>query len=521
MKIQLIGITFVLLLIGINKESKNMNADFILNQFLTFNIHEIINSESIILSKFTLYLVLSKPLRIQKRIIKKFKLATLIHFIKMRGKKMKTLQIFSTILYTLLFLTIINGCYTTFYSVKRASAIEDEYYLDEYDYYNDEYIEETTLEFRPSRFIVETRYFDYGNYVRKVRYIAYDYDPWYDPYPITYYEGSGISINIHLGFGFSYFYHPWHPVHFYPDVYFAWGPTYPWYDPWFCYPIYYPVYYPTPVYYPYPVPYHHPYYSGPYHARNYKKRDWDRRQQQAGSRIADRRINPGNDSKGSPIINNQLKAKKRSDITTNTDNKRIALRDRGKIERPPSQVIIDRKNDKEPISRKTDTNKTKSTRTINRNSSTPVLKDRDQNRQETHQDISKKYNMTETRTEKSNPRYIPGFSSNKNNNLDRVIEDRTSQQRVPSYQRNTISRETTSRVQKENQKQTKTYESNKSNRSQSSNSISTSNKSNKSSTTSSKSYQSRPSSSQQKSKSSSSTKKADNNKNKKSSSRRR
>ena len=204
-----------------------MNADFILNQLLTFNIHEIINSESIFLSKLTIYLVLSKPFRIQKRIIKKFKLATLIYFIKMRGKKMKTLQTFSTILFTLLFLTIISGCYTTFHSVKRTSAIEDDYYLDEYDYYNDEYIEETTLEFRPSRFIVETRYFDYGNYVHKVKYVAYDYDPWYDPYPLAYYDGPAISINIHLGFGFSYFYHPWHPIHFYPGVYFAWGPTYP------------------------------------------------------------------------------------------------------------------------------------------------------------------------------------------------------------------------------------------------------------------------------------------------------
>ncbi len=498
-----------------------MNGYLFLNQFLTFNFHEIINSENILLSKLTLYLVLSKPFRMQKRIMQKLKLESLIHFIKRRGKKMKTLNIFSTILFTLISFIIISGCYTTFQSVRRTSAIEDDYYLDEYDYYNDEYIEETALEFRPSRIIVETRYFDYGNYVRRVKYVAYDYDPWYDPYPITYYDGPAISINIHLGFGFSYFYRPWHPVHFYPGVYFAWGPTYPWYDPWFCYPDYYPIYYPTPVYYPYPVPYHHPYYAGPYHARNYKKRDWNRRQQNVGSRIADRRINPGNDSEGSPIIKNQLKTKKRSDITADTDNNRIALSDRGKIERPPSQVVIDRKNDKKPITREIDTNKTKSTRTINRNSSTPVLRDMDQKRQETHQDMGKKYDMNETRRENNRPQYIPDSFSNKNNNRERVIENRTSQQRIPSYQGNTSSRETTSRVQKENQKQTKTYDSRKSNRSQSSNSTSTSYKSNKSRTTSSKSYQSRPSSSQQKSKSSSSTKKADNNKNKESRSRRR
>jgi len=497
-----------------------MNGDFFLNQFLTFNIHEIINSESILLSKFTLYLVLSKPLRIQKRIMQKLKLETLIHFIKMRGKKMKTLQTFSTILFTIIFLTIINGCYTTFHSVKRTSAVEDDYYLDEYDYYNDEYIEETTLEFRPSRFIVETRYFDYGNYVRKVKYIAYDYDPWYDPYPLTYYEGPAISINIHLGYGFSYFYHPWRPVLFYPGVYVAWGSTYPWYEPWFCYPIYYPVYYPTPVYYPYPVPYHPPYYAGSYHARNYKKRDWDRRQQKVGSRIADRRINPGNDSKGSSIIKNQLRAKKRSDITADTDNKRIALRDQKQIERPRSQVTTDPKNDKKLTSRRTDTNKSNSTRTINRNPSTPVLKDRDQKRQETYQDMGKKYNTSETRKENNRPQYIPDSFSNKNNKRERVTEDRTSQQRVPSYQGNTSSIENTRRVEKENQQQSKTYDSRKSNQSQSSKSTSTDYKSNNSRSTSSKSYQSRPSSTQQKSKSSSSTKKDDNNKNRESRSRR-
>ncbi len=250
-----------------------MNTEMITRDFPIFFENHVLENGIGFLAKFSLYLIITRPFPTRRYPGITDILENLFWPLKNRRHIMKSFQY---LFMTFFILFVASGCYTTFYSVKHTSAVHDGYYI-ESEYYveefaddiEDEYIEETTLSYQPSRLVIKKTYFDYGHYVRRVKYVAYDYEPWYDPYPVIYYNDPVVYINFHFGFGFYHPYRPWHP---YPEVYI----TGVWFDPWYCYPVHYPIYYPVPVYYPYPVYYDPPHYTHhPY--RNYQKRDWDRR----------------------------------------------------------------------------------------------------------------------------------------------------------------------------------------------------------------------------------------------------
>jgi hypothetical protein len=259
-----------------------MNTEIIARDLPIFIGNRFLENGVVFLAKFSLYLIITRPFPTKRYPGIIYILENLFYPLKNRRHIMKSFQY---LFMSFFILFVATGCYTTFYSVKHTSAadggyyVENGYYAEELaDDYTDEYIEETTLSYRPSRLVIEKTYFDYGHYVRKVKYVAYDYDPWYDPYPVVYYDDPIIYINFHFGFGFYHPYRPWHP---YPGVYIAGG----WFDPWWCHPVHYPIYYPVPIYYPYPVYYDPPHYTHhPY--RNYQKRDWDRRTSTDNRRFA-------------------------------------------------------------------------------------------------------------------------------------------------------------------------------------------------------------------------------------------
>lgn len=250
-----------------------MNTEMITRDFPIFFENHVLENGIGFLAKFSLYLIITRPFPTKRYPRFTNILENLFWPLKNRRHIMKSFQY---LFMTFFILFVASGCYTTFYSVKHTSAVHDgyyverEYYVDEYENdFEDEYLEESTLSYQPSRLVIKKTYFDYGNYVRRVKYVAYDYEPWYDPYPEIYYSDPVVYFNFHFGFGFYHPYRPWHP---YPGVYI----TGVWFDPWYCYPVHYPIYYPVPVHYPYPVYYDPPYYTHhPY--RNYQKRDWDRR----------------------------------------------------------------------------------------------------------------------------------------------------------------------------------------------------------------------------------------------------
>ncbi len=235
-----------------------------------------------------------------------FPLLTRLHkqsrqFFKERSEIMTLLKKFRLVVLGLVLLFLLNGCYTTFktvrydatgspaYAAEAGQYGEDNYqdeneYEEEY-YQNEELVVVEELHFRPSRLIVKTTYFDYPGYVRRVKYVACD------PYYVEEYVSVpriSISLNFGVGVGFRFvdWWDPWYVDFWFgfppPAVY--WGP-YPvaWVDPWWGAPVYvpYPVYYPVPIYYPVPDPYYPP-YRGDYATRpprDYKRRDWDRRRE--------------------------------------------------------------------------------------------------------------------------------------------------------------------------------------------------------------------------------------------------
>jgi len=196
-------------------------------------------------------------------------------------KRFQLFIIFSVLLFTLI---ITSGCYTSFQTVRyHRASVGDDYLAEETVYVEEEEPVEvnTVLEYRPSRLVIQKTYFDYGGYVRKVRYVAYD--PWDEPFvDAFYYDDPDIYVNIYIGSVYPHVYYHWYNPFFYAGYYVAWMPPVGWYDPWWCGPVYYPV----PIYYPAPIIiYDPPYYGGGYVRPpvHYGKRDWDRRQ------ITDRR----------------------------------------------------------------------------------------------------------------------------------------------------------------------------------------------------------------------------------------
>ncbi len=224
---------------------------------------------------------------------------------------MKHLRFIRAAFAVLLVFVFTSGCYTTFYGVRQNDTYEGEgnpsNYADDNDYYDysDNYpYEDASIElaFHPSRFVVEKNYYSYGQHVRKVKYMIYEYDPWYVPYDYVYYSGPQVNVYFSIGFHSYYDFGIWYSYNYYPQRYVSWLPPYGWNDSWCGWPVYYPVYYPiyVPVYYPGPVYYPYPYdytYNHIYY-ENYKKRDWDRRQPVDNSRIARRGSErPGNSTK--------------------------------------------------------------------------------------------------------------------------------------------------------------------------------------------------------------------------------
>lgn len=227
---------------------------------------------------------------------------------------MKTIHKQFALVYTILVFLMFNGCYTTFHAVRQddsfSSEIPSGVYSDE-DYYSydseygqyDEDQPETVsseLHFLPSRLVVEKTYYDYGEYVREIRYVNYDPYPWMDPYYYDYYPNFHVNFTIQAG---SYGWHrPW-VYAFVPPVFSpAWYPIVVISDPWCYYPVYYPVYCPVyyPVYYPVPVYPYGSYYSH-VDKKPYKKRDWDKRQPKEGPRIGRRPsggVNQGGNGSG-------------------------------------------------------------------------------------------------------------------------------------------------------------------------------------------------------------------------------
>ncbi len=215
---------------------------------------------------------------------------------------MKRFQLFILLGVLIFTLILTGGCYTSFQTVRyQRAGVGDGYLAGETVYVEDEEPAEVTtvLEYRPSRLVIRKTYFDYGGYVRRVRYVTYD--PWDEPFVDEYYyDDPDIYLNIYIGSVYPRFYYRWYDPFFYTGYYVAWMPPvagwYGWYDPYWCGPVFYP----GPVYYPAPIIiYDPPYYGGGYVPPPvyYGKRDWDRRQVTDRRRIV-RRGSHGGDNPG-------------------------------------------------------------------------------------------------------------------------------------------------------------------------------------------------------------------------------
>ncbi len=259
------------------------------------------HSGLLVLGKWTFYLLITRPIRLPSagRLSKNLRYWTQ----NIRRHIMKRFQLNFIALYTLIAIFSFMGCYTTFRTARDydpgVPVSSDYSYEDQADQWYEEedsfnQAEYSTLEFRPPRLVVKKTYHDYGRYVRTVKYTLYAYDPWGDPYFDYYHSGPDLYISIYLG-GYPYpYFRPWFRSYYYTPAYYGWTGLCTWYDPWYGYPVYYPVYYPVLVYYPYPVNYypHHGNQGG--YAYDYRKRDWDRRNETSGRRIASRGSSNGN-----------------------------------------------------------------------------------------------------------------------------------------------------------------------------------------------------------------------------------
>ena len=223
-----------------------MKAQMLFELFKNHLTGELDFKEVLILSKLSFYLLITRPINIGafRRVL------NLINPYNLRRHAMKRFQVvFATVL-SFVFLMTITSCYTTLKTFHKDDAADVNYYPEEssqvnYAGYNDEdyyydnnesVAEVTKLEYRPTRLIVTKTYYDYGRYVKKVKYYVYDdyYDPWYDPYYISYYYEPGITVHINFGFNVGYYYphRYWHRYVYAPGFYVGWGPVYTWYDPW-------------------------------------------------------------------------------------------------------------------------------------------------------------------------------------------------------------------------------------------------------------------------------------------------
>lgn len=261
------------------------------------------------LAKGSLYLLITRPLNLHRLILRISN--------KTRRTAMNGLVFYLRHIATLFFIVLLTqSCYTTLqtarsseednYDTVYSSNDEDNYYLkdDPPDY------AQTVLTFRPSRFVVvKENHYGVGNYHPKVKYMVYEYDPWYDPYLYySSYDKFPFSFNISL---FPHRHRFWLYVAYY-FPYFCWEPWIVWYDPygpvtwnpvWYPFPIYFPVivYDPLPVYEPYPPPVDPDlYYPSESNQKN-KKRDWDRRKPGDERKIAKR---GGSDRKNPSISGN-------------------------------------------------------------------------------------------------------------------------------------------------------------------------------------------------------------------------
>jgi hypothetical protein len=315
-----------------------------LSHLLNVNNAETLSSAIYYLAKGSLYLLISRPLDWTALFGQNHNNWSMNKKINERRSIMKGFSLYlNRIVVCTAFLFILNGCYTTFQDAQATDDFSNGYYYtqdyasenDEFYYEGDNYPDyaETRLTYRPSRLVVvENRYHNYRKYLRKVKYVVYEYDPWYDSYdpwydPYYYVNDyDRFYFSFYIGIGNPYYSHFWINFGYSPFPYYCWGPVRVWYDPWY----WHPVWYPYPVYYPVYVYDHHPYYYNPYPVYHkphnppaagwdYNKRDWQKRQPNDGRRIVSRtpsngRQDPGvKDSNTSRIIRRSDSAVQRND----------------------------------------------------------------------------------------------------------------------------------------------------------------------------------------------------------------
>lgn len=261
-----------------------------------------INTILLHLAKGSLYLLITRPLNLHRLFLNFSN--------KRRRTTMNGLVFYLRHITALFFIVLLTqSCYTTLqtarssgednYDTVYSNSDEDDYYLND----DNPVYAQTVLTFRPSRFVVvKEKHYGVGNYHRKAKYTVYEYDPWYDPWydPYVYYSSyDRFSFSFYINIGLPPHRHrPWlYVAYYYPYSY--WEPWIVWYDPydpwcwnpvWYPYPIYSPIiiYDPTPIHGPdYPPVHYDPYYP-PDSDREYKKRDWDKRQPGDGRRIVGR-----------------------------------------------------------------------------------------------------------------------------------------------------------------------------------------------------------------------------------------
>lgn len=117
-----------------------------------------------------------------------------------RRSIMGALTKFATITLALVMVVSFSSCYTTFkalqkeeasyqpeYSLQRSapdSIAESENYSSDYQ----ELLPEPELRYRPSQVVVNNYYFDYGDYIRLVKYrSSFVFTPFYEPYYVDYF----------------------------------------------------------------------------------------------------------------------------------------------------------------------------------------------------------------------------------------------------------------------------------------------------------------------------------------------
>ncbi len=153
------------------------------------------------LSQLSLYLVVSRiaPVKLVDSI-----LTALKHRFSARSRL--TLQAaakWAPVTLSVMLLFLFTSCYTTFKTLQRGedhtagemTTIEEPESVPEYDQYDpdfqEDFLPETELSYRPSRLVINNYYFGYGDYIRVVKYrVVYPYRPiipFYDDMP--YYAG--------------------------------------------------------------------------------------------------------------------------------------------------------------------------------------------------------------------------------------------------------------------------------------------------------------------------------------------